>query len=51
MGSSLFQKKAINVAVKGGFIELINFKFPGKRQMDAVSFLNGFTFDENAQML
>ena len=50
-GQLIISKKAINVAVKGGFIELINFKFPGKRQMDAVSFLNGFTFDENAQML
>ena len=32
-------------------IELINFKFPGKRQMDSTSFLNGFTFHENARML
>jgi len=50
-GQLIISKKAIKVAVKGGFIELINFKFPGKRQMDAVSFLNGFTFDENAKML
>lgn len=50
-GQLIISKKAIKVAVKGGFIELINFKFPGKRQMDAVSFLNGFTFDENAKMI
>ena len=50
-GQLIISKKAIKVAVKGGFIELINFKFPGKRQMDAVSFLNGFTFHENARML
>ncbi|MDB4108483.1 methionyl-tRNA formyltransferase [Flavobacteriaceae bacterium] len=50
-GHLMISKKAIKVAVKGGFIELINFKFPGKRQMDAVSFLNGFTFDENAKMI
>jgi len=50
-GHLIISKKAIKVAVKGGFIELINFKFPGKRQMDAVSFLNGFTFDENAKMI
>ena len=44
-------KKSIKVAVKEGYIELINFKFPGKRQMDATSFLNGFTFQENARMI
>ncbi|MDC1259251.1 methionyl-tRNA formyltransferase [Flavobacteriaceae bacterium] len=51
IGKLILSKKAIKVAIKGGFIELINFKFPGKRQMDAVSFLNGFTFHENARML
>lgn len=50
-GQLIISKKAIKVAVKDGFIELINFKFPGKRQMDAVSFLNGFTFEESARML
>ena len=50
-GQLIISKKKIKVAVKGGFIELINFKFPGKRQMDAISFLNGFTFHENARML
>ncbi len=50
-GQLIISKKTIKIAVKGGFIELINFKFPGKRQMDAVSFLNGFTFHENARML
>ena len=50
IGKLIISKKAIKVAVNGGFIELINFKFPGKRQMDAVSFLNGFTFHETAKM-
>ena len=50
-GQLLISKKEIKVAVQGGFIELINFKFPGKRQMDAVSFLNGYTFHKNARML
>ena len=50
-GQLIISKKEIKVAVKSGFIEFINFKFPGKRQMDAVSFLNGFTFHENARML
>ena len=50
IGKLIVSKKTIKVAVKGGFIELINFKFPGKRKMDAVSFLNGFTFHETAKM-
>ena len=50
-GQLINTKKSIKVAVKEGYIELINFKFPGKRQMDATSFLNGFTFHENARML
>ena len=51
LGLLINTKKSIKVAVKEGYIELINFKFPGKRQMDATSFLNGFTFQENAQMI
>ena len=50
-GHLIISKKAIKVAVKGGYIELVSFKFPGKRQMDAASFLNGFTFHKNARML
>ena len=51
LGLLINTKKSIKVAVKDGYIELINFKFPGKRQMDATSFLNGFTFQENARMI
>jgi len=51
IGKLISSRKAIKIAVKDGYIELVNFKFPGKRQMDAVSFLNGFTFHENAKML
>ena len=51
LGLLINTKKSIKVAVKEGYIELINFKFPGKRQMDATSFLNGFTFQENARMI
>jgi methionyl-tRNA formyltransferase len=51
VGQLIVSKKEIKIAVKEGFIQLINFKFPGKRKMDAVSFLNGYTFHENARML
>ena len=51
IGQLIITKKSIKIAVTEGCIELINFKFPGKRQMDTASFLNGFTFNENAKML
>ena len=51
IGKLIITKKSIKIAVTEGYIELINFKFPGKRQMDTPSFLNGFTFHENAKML
>ncbi len=51
IGQLIITKKSIKIAVTEGYIELINFKFPGKRQMDTASFLNGFTFNENAKML
>jgi len=51
IGKLIITKKSIKIAVTEGYIELINFKFPGKRQMDTNSFLNGFTFHENAKML
>ena len=51
IGKLIITKKSIKIAVTEGYIELINFKFPGKRQMDATSFLNGFTFEENSKML
>jgi methionyl-tRNA formyltransferase len=51
IGKLIITKKSMKIAVTEGYIELINFKFPGKRQMDTTSFLNGFTFHENAKML
>ena len=51
IGQLLTTKKTIKIAVIDGYVELINFRFPGKRQMDTPSFLNGFTFHENAKML
>ena len=39
IGKLIITKKSIKIAVTEGYIELINFKFPGKRQMDTTSFL------------
>tara|TARA_R110002126_G_scaffold291495_1_gene453178 strand:- start:6875 stop:7819 length:945 start_codon:yes stop_codon:yes gene_type:complete len=47
----IFSKKEIKVAVKNGFIKITVIKLAGKKKMDAISLLNGFTFSENAKML
>ncbi|MDI1317106.1 methionyl-tRNA formyltransferase [Flavobacterium sp.] len=42
-------KKEIKVAVKDGFIQLLNIQFPGKKKMKANELLNGITFSDKAQ--
>jgi methionyl-tRNA formyltransferase len=50
-GTLIFSKKEIKVAVKNGFIKITVIKLAGKKKMDAISLLNGFTFSENAKVL
>ncbi len=50
IGSVIFSKKEIKVAVANGFIILDTLKLAGKKKMDAKSLLNGFTFSPNARM-
>ncbi len=50
-GKVIFSKKEILIAVKNGYIKVLELKLPGKRKMDAKSLLNGFTFCENAKMI
>lgn len=45
-GSILATKKEIRVAVEKGYVKIERLQLSGKRKMDAVSFLNGFTFSE-----
>lgn len=49
-GTVFASRKKIKVAVKDGFLFLNELQLPGKRKMDAISLLNGFTFDEDAKM-
>lgn len=49
IGSIITTKKEIKVAVKDGFIQLINIQFPGKKKMQANELLNGITFSDKAQ--
>jgi methionyl-tRNA formyltransferase len=50
-GKVIFSKKEIKVAVKEGYINILELKLPGKRKMDAKSLLNGYAFSENAKMM
>lgn len=51
IGRLVSNKSSIKIAVNNGFVNLLWFKFPGKKQMDCQSFLNGFTFHSEAHML
>ncbi|MFL1013270.1 methionyl-tRNA formyltransferase [Flavisericum labens] len=50
-GSIKHTKKELKVVVSKGYIVIKELKLPGKRNMDVKSFLNGFSFEENAKML
>lgn len=50
-GSILTSKKEIRVAVEHGFLKIESLQLSGKRKMDAVSFLNGFSFSESDRFL
>lgn len=49
-GKVVFDKKTLKVAVKGGFIQILEIKLSGKKKMDAISLLNGYTFEKDAMM-
>lgn len=51
VGSILSTKKEMKVAVKEGYINLLEIKLPGKRVMDVKSLLNGYTFETDAKVL
>ncbi|MGB1308457.1 MAG: methionyl-tRNA formyltransferase [Oceanihabitans sp.] len=51
IGTIITTKKEIKVAVKEGFINIVELKLPGKRKMEAKSLLNGYQFKEGAKML
>ncbi|NQX86416.1 MAG: methionyl-tRNA formyltransferase [Flavobacteriaceae bacterium] len=49
-GSLIITKNEIKVAVKNGYLSLLDLKLPGKRRMDVKSLLNGFQFEKNCEM-
>ena len=48
IGKIVTTKKELKVAVKGGYLIINEIKLSGKKKMDAVSLLNGFSFSEKA---
>lgn len=51
IGQIVTTKKTLKIAVREGYLQVHEIKLPGKRKMNAVSLLNGFSFTENAKVL
>ncbi|MBG6110703.1 methionyl-tRNA formyltransferase [Flavobacterium sp. CG_23.5] len=49
VGHIICTKKEMKVAVKNGFIQVLNLQFPGKKRMTTAELLNGIAFTENAK--
>jgi methionyl-tRNA formyltransferase len=50
-GQIITSKKEMKVAVDKGFIIIDEIKLSGKKKMDMISLLNGFTFSKNSKMM
>lgn len=48
IGKIITSKKEFKIATKEGFLIIENLKISGKKQMDTISFLNGYTFSDDA---
>ena len=51
IGSLICSKKEMKIAVKDGFVELINLQFPGKKKMNVRELLNGIAFSSEAKVV
>ena len=51
IGTINASKKDLKVACSDGFIVLKELQLPGKRKMDVISLLNGFSFSEDSNLL
>lgn len=50
IGSLICTKKEMKIAVKEGFIQVLNLQFPGKKKMSTTELLNGILFSEQAKV-
>ena len=51
IGKVIVEKKQLLVAVKDGFIELLELQLPAKKRIKTADLLNGFSFDQEAKMI
>jgi len=51
IGTVLFSKKEMKVAVLGGYIQLLEIQLPGKRKMQTNEVLNGLNLSKSAHIL
>lgn len=49
-GTILAEKRSLKIACVDGYLSVKEMQIPGKRKMDIVSLLNGYTFSEKAKM-
>ncbi len=49
-GQLIIEKHSLKVAVKDGYIHILEMQLPGKRKMNIKDVLNGYSFDNNARM-
>lgn len=49
-GSILVSKKQLRVATKKGFLDITDLKMAGKKRMDAISLLNGYSFHSGCNL-
>ena len=49
-GHILISKKQLRVATENGFFDIKDLKMAGKKRMDAISLLNGYTFHEGCNL-
>ncbi|MGZ9676501.1 methionyl-tRNA formyltransferase [Flavobacterium sp. GNP001] len=50
IGQIICTKKEIKIAVKDGFVQILNLQFPGKKRMNTAEFLNGVSFSDGAKV-
>ena len=50
MGSLICTKKEMKIAVRNGFIQILNLQFPGKKKMSTPELLNGIAFSADAKV-
>lgn len=51
VGTIITTKKEMKIAVKNGFLHILNLQFPGKKRMNTSELLNGISFSAEAKAL